>query len=100
LERYSSKSHFAQGFESHPHPGPFDNSTREFFRKVFEIYSPVVGALQLKDKRSALLRVTFPDQEYPLWFFVFEEIDGGWQWTGLVITGEKKKSRTNTPAKK
>jgi hypothetical protein len=93
LERYASRSRFYYGFEESVRPASFDEPLRRFFANTFERYGPIIGTLECRDEARCLLPVELTQEEYPYWSFMFERHDGGWQWTGIVISGRRSEDR-------
>jgi hypothetical protein len=86
LERLASRSLFLYGFEERLHPAFFNETMRRFFEKKFKGSTILVGELEARNKDLFMLRIVFTDEEYPFWYFMFEQQDGGWQWTGIMIS--------------
>lgn len=93
LERYASKSKFYVGFEEGASHSLFDNETKHFLETAFKNSTPVVGLLNAPRDRYYTLLVVYPAEEYPFWFFTFEVSDGGWQWTGIMISGQSQQKK-------
>lgn len=97
LERYASKSFFLYGFEGQLRPAFFDEDFRQFFTKKFNTSTFTIGQMEVRRKDFYLLPVTFPDEEYPFFYFMFEDLDGGWQWTGIMISNVARDQPPLTP---
>lgn len=97
LERFASKSFFLYGFEERLRPTFFDETMRRFFEKKFKGSSILVGEVEAKSRDLFMLQVVFTDEEYPFWYFMFEQQDGGWQWTGIMISNVARDQPILTP---
>lgn len=85
LERYASKSEFSVGFEQAP--PRFFREEVPIFTKLFQRTDPVVGELKKYDQPTRyVLKVSFPGEKYPDYYFVLMESDGGWQWVRIGLT--------------
>lgn len=89
LEKYASKSSFQIGFEDEWSPEQFSDKGKDILRSAFERSEPLVGPLRADPHRYTLL-VVFPAENHPFWYFEFKEMEGGWQWTGIIISNVKK----------
>lgn len=85
LDRYASRSQFSVGFEQAP--PRFFREEVPIFTKLFQRTNPVVGELKKYDQPTRyVLKVSFPGEKYPDYYFVFMESDGGWQWVRIGLT--------------
>lgn len=97
LERLASKSFFLYGFEERLHPAFFDESMQRFFEKKFKGQDVLVGEVEARSRDLFMLQVVFTDEEYPFWYFMLERQDGGWQWTGIMISNVSRDEPVLTP---
>lgn len=97
LERLASKSFFLYGFEESLRPKFFDDEMMRFLEKKFKASTILVGETEAKSKELYMLRVVFTDEEYPFWYFMVEQQDGGWQWTGIMISNVSRDQPTTAP---
>lgn len=89
LEKYASKSNFQIGFEEELSPELFEDNGVKIIKSVFDRSSPQIGTLISESNRYMLL-VVFSEEDYPFWYFTFDKIEGGWQWTGVIISNVDK----------
>jgi hypothetical protein len=92
LQRFASLTRFEAGYEGEePLTTSFDAAMSGFFERIFDSYTPDVGhKLDCRNASFCLLPVEFRREAFPYWYFVFEQLDGGWQWTGMLISGRRR----------
>jgi hypothetical protein len=89
LEKYASKSNYQVSFEDEWQPEQFNEKGKEILKSAFERSEPSIGPLKSEHHRY-ILQVVFSAEDFPFWYFTFDEMEGGWQWTGVIISNVKR----------
>lgn len=89
LRQYASKSNYQIGFEEEISPVQFDEKGKDIFQSALARSVAQIDILRSEPHKYTLL-VIFPANDHPYWYFTFEELEGGWQWTGVIISNMQK----------
>lgn len=88
LERYASKSNFYYGLTGNMRATLFNDEMKRSLTDVFQHSKVIfVGSVTINSNHH-VLKVKFPKEKYPFWNFQFQKIEGGWQWTGIMISNK------------
>jgi hypothetical protein len=90
LGKYASKSNFEISLEEEWMPELFDDKGEAILKSAFDRSAPNIVYVNSVPHRSMML-VVFSAEDSPFWCFTFDEKEGGWQWTGILIASWQKK---------
>lgn len=93
LASFASQSSFNRRFGENTEAISFERDMKMELKEKLARSDVIIPPLEPAAKDLFLLPVIFAKEEFPFWKFVFQNVDGGWQWVGVHISPAKDQGK-------